>query len=124
MSHQPTKDLQQFQKLIVQDLYIKYLNKGLDYLGWENEKKDAIIEMKDNEINELKNSMSIQTLQFTKLQREFKEYINKVKKAKVDLEKEGKQQELISELRNKLRSAEERLKVSHQMNQLLVKQKH
>ena len=66
--------------------------------------------------------MSIQTLQFNKLQREFKEYINKVKKAKVDLEKEGKQQELISELRSKLRSTEERLKVSHRMNQLLTKQ--
>lgn len=92
LNRQPTKELQQFQKLIVQDLYIKYLNKGLDYFQWENEKKDAIIEMKDKEITELQIINSKQSFQILKVEREFKEYVKKVKANKSDLEKQNKQQ--------------------------------
>ncbi len=122
LNRQPTKELQQFQKLIVQDLYIKYLNKGLDYFQWENEKKEAIIEMKDKEISDLLRKMSVQTLQHNKLEREFKEYVKKVKEVKTNSEKANKQQDLINDLKNRLSSTEERLRISHKMNQLLARQ--
>jgi hypothetical protein len=122
LNHQPTKNLQQFQKLIVQDLYIKKLNLWLDELSWENEKKDAIIEMKDSEITKLERINADHSVKILKVQSEFKQYINKVKAAKIELEKQGKQQEIISELRQKLASAEKRLQVSSRMNQLLARQ--
>lgn len=46
--------LNQFQKLVLQNIYIKKLNLWLDELNWENEKKERIIEMKDEEIELLK----------------------------------------------------------------------
>lgn len=117
------KPLQQFQKLIVQNIYIKQLNKWLDELEWENEKKDTIIEMRENDILELKNQMSIQTLRYSKIEREFKEFTNKVKQSKVDTEKVNKQQDLINELKHKLKSTEDRLQIASRMNQLLARQK-
>lgn len=122
LNQQPTKHLQQFQKLIVQNLYIKQLNLWLDNLNWENEKKEAIIEMKDQEIAELKHKISTMYLQQSKLDREFKDYINKVKQSKVDTKKADAQQALINELKNKLSSAESRLKTQHRLNELLVRQ--
>ena len=53
LNEQPTKELQYFQKLIVQNYYVKKLNLWLDELEWENEKKERIIEMKDEEIKKL-----------------------------------------------------------------------
>ncbi len=122
LNRQPTKELQYFQKLIVQDKYIKYLNKGLDYLGWENEKKEAIIEMKDKEIIELGKIIERQTTQISKSENEFKQYIKKVKEAKVDLNKQNQQQEIINDLRQRLQSTEQRLKVRDKMLQLMTRQ--
>jgi len=122
LNRQPTKELQQFQKLIVQDLYIKYLNKGLDYFQWENEKKDAIIEMKDKEITELQIINSKQSFQILKVEREFKEYVKKVKANKSDLEKQNKQQSIIDDLKQRLQSTEQRLRVSHKLNELMARQ--
>lgn len=53
-NNQETKELNQFQKLILQDMYIKKLNLWLDELNWENEKKETIIEMREKEIDNLK----------------------------------------------------------------------
>jgi hypothetical protein len=122
MNEQPTRELQQFQKLVVQHHYINALNKKLDELEWEGEKKDTIIEMRDNEILDLKHQASIQSLRYTKLEREFKEFTAKVKLAKTDNDKINKQQELINLLKHELNSVKERLQVSNRMNQLLARQ--
>lgn len=53
-NEQPTEELNQFQKLIVQDIYIKKLNWWLDESRWECEKRDRIIEMREKEIDNLK----------------------------------------------------------------------
>lgn len=116
------RELSQFQKLVVQNIYIRQLNKWLDELNWENEKKDAIIEMKDADILKLEEQILKLNQQVTKSGREFKEYISKVKKSKINLDKEGKQQSVIDELRRDLEETKKRLKVSHRMNELLVKQ--
>jgi len=55
---QTNKGLYTFQKLIVQDLYIKKLNKWMDELDWEIEKKDTIIKSKEEEIALLHESIS------------------------------------------------------------------
>jgi len=116
-------DLKQFQKLIVQDLYIKKLNQWLDELQWENEKKDALAEMLEKEIEELKNQAKNQQHGFNKLQNDFRLYMSKVKTAKVDIEKQDKQQAIISDLRQQLTSTQKRLEISHRMNTLLTKQR-
>jgi len=122
LNRQPTKELHQFQKLIVQDLYIKYLNKGLDYLEWENEKKDAIIEMKDKEIEELKEQLTRAIQGREQVDANFKKYIKQVKAAKVEEDKQNKQQEIIKQLRTELDATKRRLQVSHKMNELLARQ--
>ena len=83
LNRQPTKELSQFQKLIVQDLYIKYLNKGLDYFEWENEKKDTIIEMREKEIEnlkyltiELKQQIEEQQKRYLELQKKYESVSN------------------------------------------------
>lgn len=119
---QPTKELSQFQKLIVQDLYIKQLNKWLDELDWENEKKDALVEMKEKEIADLKEKLITQKNKITKVESEFHEYIKKVKSAKIDIDKHKAQQDVIDKLKHELQSCESRLKTSHRMNELLAKQ--
>lgn len=122
LNYQPTKDLRQFQKLIVQDLYIKYLNKAIDYFEWENEKKDAIIELKDKEIQELQEKIVRLTQSRDQVDANFKKYMKEVKAAKVDNSKVEKQQAVIDQLRKELESTMVRLKTSHRLNELLVKQ--
>lgn len=84
----PTKHLNQFQKLIVQNLYIKKLNLWLDELSWENEKKDRIIENKNSEIETLKHSIELK-----------KEHINDLNK---QLEAMHKKYEQVSNNKGKL----------------------
>lgn len=119
---QPTKELSQFQKLIVQDLYIKKLNKWLDEMEWENEKKDALIEMKEKEITDLHAALRKKADHILKVEKEFHEYIKKVKQAKIDTDKHKKQQELIDKLKSELKSTEDRLKIQHRINELLARQ--
>jgi phage-related minor tail protein len=122
LNAQPTKELQRFQKLIVQDLYIKYLNKGLNYFEWENEKKDAIIELKDKEIEVLKEQLLKSNQGREQVDANFKNYIKKVKAAKVEEDKQLKQQDIIKQLRTDLDATKRRLQVSHRLNELIVKQ--
>lgn len=58
-NYQPNKKLRHFQKVIVQDLCIKQLNKWIDELDWEIEKKDTIISTKDEEIAKLQKSIKV-----------------------------------------------------------------
>lgn len=120
MNDQPTRELNQFQRLVVQGHYINYLKKGIDYFSWENEKKDAIIEMKEKEIDELKSSIEILKGQKEKVEVQFKEYLHKVKESKKGVTKEQKEIEV--SLRRDIESLKQRLQVSHRMNQLLTKQ--
>jgi len=122
MNYQPNNELKYFQRLVVQDLFVKQLNKWLDELEWENEKKDALIDMKDAEILELHQRIDRLTAIRIKVENEFKEYAAKVKGAKINLTKNTKQQTVIDELRGQLESTKRRLEVSHRMNQLLTKQ--
>lgn len=122
LNYQPTKELHQFQKLIVQNLYIKYLNKGLDYFQWENEKKDAIIEIKDREIEELKEQLTRAIQGREQVDANFKKYIKQVKAAKVEEDKQLKQQDIIKQLRTELDATKRRLQVSHKLNELLARQ--
>lgn len=122
LNYQPTKELRQFQKLIVQDNYIKYLNKAVDYFEWENEKKDAIIELKDKEIQELKEQVKRAIQSRDQVEANFKKYMKEIKAAKVESSKIDKQQEVINQLRKELESTKVRLKTSHRMNELLAKQ--
>ncbi len=122
LNHQPTKELHQFQKLIVQNLYIKYLNRGLDYFQWENEKKDAIIEIKDREIEELKEQLTRAIQGREQVDANFKKYIKQVKAAKVEEDKQLKQQDIIKQLRTELDATKRRLQVSHKLNEVLARQ--
>lgn len=122
LNYQPTKELHQFQKLIVQDMYIKKLNLWLDELSWENEKKDAIIEMKDKEIEDLKEQLARAIQGREQVDANFKKYIKQVKVAKVEEDKQNKQQEIIKQLRTELDTTKRRLQVSHKMNELLARQ--
>ena len=106
----------------MQDLYIKYLNKGLDYFEWENEKKDAIIELKDKEIADLKEQLTRAIQGREQVDANFKKYIKQIKAAKVEDQKQQKQQEIINQLRNELTSTKKQLEVSHKMNELLARQ--
>ncbi len=117
---QPTRELNQFQRLVIQGHYIKYLKKGIDYFSWENEKKDAIIEMKDKDIEELKSSLEILQGQKEKTELQFAEYLQKVKESKKGVSREQKEIEV--SLRKDIESLKQRLQVSHRMNQLLIKQ--
>lgn len=75
-NEQPTEELNQFQKLIVQDIYIKKLNWWLDESRWECEKRDTIIEMRDKEIEDLKNVIHAKDNQITNMKSEY-EKLNK-----------------------------------------------
>jgi hypothetical protein len=119
-NEQGTNKLNQFQRLVVQGHYINYLKKGIDYFAWENEKKEAIIEMREKEIEELKSSMDILKGQKEKTELQFREYIQKVKESKKGVTKEQKEIEV--SLRRDIESLKQRLQVSHRMNQLLTKQ--
>jgi len=122
LNDQGSKELNQFQKLIVQNMYIKKLNLWLDELNWENEKKDAIIEMHENEIdNQRKITQEVRD-HLIKTENEFKKYIRQAKEVKKDKEKHGKQQEIIDDLRKKLETSESRLRTQHRMNELLLRQ--
>lgn len=123
MNLQPTKDLQQFQKLILQDMYIKKLNQWLDEMEWENEKKDALVEMLEKEIDDLKKSVQTEIERRNKTENQFKIYVKKIKESKVDIQKDKKQQAIIADLRHQLTSAQKRLEVSHRLNTLLTRQK-
>lgn len=91
-------------------------------MAWENEKKDTIIEMREKEIEELKAEQAVHAKRYSKLEKEFKEFTNKIKQSKIDVDKVNKQQVIIDGLRRELTSTQERLKVSHRMNELLTKQ--
>lgn len=116
-------DLDQFQKLVVQNIYIRQLNLWLDNLNWQNEKKDAIIEIKDKEIQELNEKLEYSALKLSKSEREFKDYITKVKAAKVDTSKIDRQQDVINALRRELDSTKRSLATAKKMNDLLIRQK-
>lgn len=122
LNYQGTKDLRILQRVTVQGLYIKQLNKWLDELEWENEKKDTRLEMADTEIADLKNQLTAVSLKLAKSENEFKQYVNKTKKERAEIEKIKKQQDVIDELKSKLQSCETRLRTSHRMNELLAKQ--
>jgi hypothetical protein len=122
LNKQPTKELFLFQRFLLQSKLIGQLNKWLDEMAWENEKKDAIIEMKDNEIDQVKEQLHRMTQSRDQVEANFKKYMKSVKADKVDNEKMQKQQEIIKNLRSDLEAAQRRLKVSHRMNELLAKQ--
>lgn len=67
---QPTRELGRFQKMILQQKYIEQLNKWLDELEWENEKKDTIIQQRDAEIAAWKRD-------FERYQKKHKEELDK-----------------------------------------------
>jgi hypothetical protein len=120
LNRQPTKELNIFQRFIVQGLYIKQLNLWIDELSWENEKKDAIIEMTEKEIGELKSAIEALKSQKEKTEVQFQEYIYKVKESRKGVSRE--QQETEKSLRRDIESLKSRLQISHRMNQLLLKQ--
>lgn len=122
LNHQDSKEMRDLQRITLQHLYIKQLNKWLDELEWENEKKDTRLEMADAEIAELTNKITALNLKLTKSENEFKQYVNKTKKERAEIEKIKKQQDVIDELKSKLQSCETRLRTSHRMNELLAKQ--
>ena len=66
----------------------------MDYFAWENEKKDAIIEMKDNEIESLKSSLEL--VRGEKEKTELGVILEKFAKRNENLEKEN--QELAGQL--------------------------
>lgn len=116
-------DLNQFQKLVVQNIYIRQLNKWLDELSWENEKKDAIIEMKDKDIEKLKEELSRSIQGREQVDANFKEYIRKVKASKVDSEKIINQQERLKFLERENYSLRKSVEAKEKMNKLLIKQR-
>lgn len=70
---QPTRELSIFQRFVVQSHYIKQLNLWLDELSWENEKKERIIEMKDEEIEKLNNAIAKKISELNELGNRFNE---------------------------------------------------
>lgn len=114
------RKLNQFQRLVVQGHYINYLKKGMDYFAWENEKKEAIIEMREKEIEQLKSELLTSQTQKEKTEIQFREYIQKIKESKKGVSRE--QREIEVSLRKDIESLKQRLQVSHRMNQLLIKQ--
>lgn len=73
LNHQETKELSIFQRFVVQGQYIKQLNLWLDELEWENEKKERIIEMKDEEIAKLNDSIIKKIKELNELGNRFNE---------------------------------------------------
>jgi len=122
LNQQPTKELHLFQRFLLQSKLITQLNKWLDEQAWENEKKDAIIEMKDKEIEQIKEQLHRMTQSRDQVDSNFKKYMKSVKADKVDNEKMQKQQTIIHDLRSELEATKRRLTVSHRMNELLAKQ--
>lgn len=120
---QPNKHLNIFQKLVVQNIFVKQLNKWLDELEWENEKKETIIKMKDQEIGELQNKITSITHELNKVNHEFRVFVKRSKDFKKDEEKTKKQQELIDNLKEEVRSLTNRLETRDRMMKLLEKQK-
>lgn len=120
LNQQETKELTIFQKLIVQGHYINYLKKGIDYFAWENEKKEAIIEMREKEIAKLESEAETIKSQKEKVELQFHEYIHKIKESRKGVSKE--QREIEISLRRDVESLKKRLEISHRMNQLLTKQ--
>ncbi|HTH58225.1 MAG TPA: hypothetical protein VL728_19400 [Cyclobacteriaceae bacterium] len=117
---QPTKELAIFQRFVVQSHYIKQLNLWLDELAWENEKKETIIEMRENEIQALKAELELLSAQKERTEIQFKEYVHKVKESRKGVSREQKEIEV--GLRREIDSLKMRLKTSHRLNELLVKQ--
>lgn len=110
------------QKLTVQNLYIKYLQKACDHWEWEHDKKTAIIELRDKEIKELKDAVGKMQHERDRARHEFKEYLQKAKKAKDNNEKVENQRLKIIELTRELEETQKRLKVRDGMLRLMEKQ--
>jgi hypothetical protein len=122
-NRQPTKELKYFQKLIVARHYIEYLKRACDNLDWENEKKDALIEMKDEEIREAKKATGSMQQERDRARYELREFIGKRKKNKIDSEKLENQRLKIIELQKELDSTKERLRVRDRMIEIYNKQR-
>jgi len=81
INFQTNKGLYKFQKLIVQDLYIKQLNKWMDELDWEIEKKDTIIKNKEEEIALLHESISEYQSKIKQLTKELADVTDRYRRA-------------------------------------------
>lgn len=91
-------------------------------MQWEIEKRDAIIEQKDQEIRNKQSHINDLIHRRDKLDREFKEYVKKGKQAKVDSEKIENQRLKIIELTTELEETKKRLQARNRMVEILEKQ--
>jgi hypothetical protein len=120
LNKQTTKELTIFQRFVVQSHYIKQLNLWVDELSWENEKKDTIIEIRESEITSLKSDIELLKAQKEKTEVQFQQYVHKVKESRKGVSRE--QHEIEVGLRKEIQALQMRLKTSHRMNELLLKQ--
>jgi Spy/CpxP family protein refolding chaperone len=110
------------QRITLQNFYINYLKKACDHWEWEHDKKVAELELKNKELKELKEAFGRMQHDRDRARHEFKEYLQKAKKAKENSEKVENQRLKIIELTTKLEETEKRLKVRNQMVELLERQ--
>lgn len=122
MNTQPTKELYLFQKVILQDKYIKYLNKACDHWEWEFEKQQTIVEMREAEITDLKKSIHVIQTDRDNTVKQFKEYRSRQKEVKRDDEKIDKQQKIIDQLRGEKAALESQVKTRDSMLALMQRQ--